>query len=172
MKGRTLQACSLKHSIKKEMFFLFMTKLKLFKSGRGEYSPLPLLSYTPALELLTSCICHIFSGMSLCLTMFLLTTLYTKWWNLISWCFWKVQQEKSTAWEKCNMKRVELENNAMRKRVTWKIATWKCAIWRKSAIWKKWNARKVQYEKSIKWKECDMKRVNIGNMQKILLCSI
>ena len=40
MKGKTLQACSLKHSVKKGMFFLFKAKLKLFKSGRGgEYSP-------------------------------------------------------------------------------------------------------------------------------------
>ena len=79
--------------------------------------------------------------------------------SLISWCFLKVQQEKSTAWKMCNTKRVELENNAIRKRVTWKIATWKSAIWEKSGIWKKWNARKVQYEKSGTQEKCNMKKV-------------
>ena len=40
MKGRRLQACSLRHSIKKGMLSV-QAKLDLFKSGRGEYSPSP-----------------------------------------------------------------------------------------------------------------------------------
>ena len=38
MKRRTLQICSLRHSIKKGMFSV-QDKLELFKSGMGEYSP-------------------------------------------------------------------------------------------------------------------------------------
>ena len=45
MKRRTLQICSLRHSIKKGMFSV-QGKLDLFKSGMGEYPP-P-LGYGPA----------------------------------------------------------------------------------------------------------------------------
>ena len=48
MKGRRLQACSLRHSIKKGKHSVW-DKLNLFKSGRGESSPLlPPLGYVPA----------------------------------------------------------------------------------------------------------------------------
>ena len=48
MKQRTLQACSLRHSIKKGMFFV-LGKVDLFKLGRGGSSPLLApLDYAPA----------------------------------------------------------------------------------------------------------------------------
>ena len=48
MKRRTLQACSLRHNIKKGMFSV-QGKLGLFDSGRGRVLPSPLpLGYAPA----------------------------------------------------------------------------------------------------------------------------
>ena len=47
MKRRTLQICSLRHSIKKGMFSV-QGKLDLFKSGMGEYPLPPHLGYAPA----------------------------------------------------------------------------------------------------------------------------
>ena len=44
MKRRTLQACSLKHSIQKDMFCV-LGKMNLFRSGKGKSSPPPLLGY-------------------------------------------------------------------------------------------------------------------------------
>ena len=40
MKPKTFQACNLMHSIKKGMFSV-LSKLNLFKSGRGSRPPLP-----------------------------------------------------------------------------------------------------------------------------------
>ena len=49
MKGRRLQACSLRHSIKKGMLSVW-GKLDLFKSGREESSPLPLAPLATRLQ--------------------------------------------------------------------------------------------------------------------------
>ena len=43
LKGRTLQACSLKYSIKKGMFFCLGQNWNYFSRAEREYSPLPLL---------------------------------------------------------------------------------------------------------------------------------
>ena len=52
------------------------------------------------------------------------------------------------------------------KNVTWK--KWNI----KKATWNKWNTRKVQYGKSVIWKYCNVKRVNIGNMTRIVQYNI
>ena len=46
MKQRTFQVRSLKHNIKKGMFYV-QGKLNFFKSGKGEVLPLPLPGYAP-----------------------------------------------------------------------------------------------------------------------------
>ena len=48
MKPRTLQACSLMHSIKQGMFFV-LGKLNLFKSGRRESTPSSPLDFASVL---------------------------------------------------------------------------------------------------------------------------
>ena len=59
--------------------------------------------------------------------------------------YWKEHNEKNVTWEKWNIKK---------------------------ATWNMWNTRKVKYGKSVIWKKCNVKRVNIGNMTRIVQYNI